>query len=200
MRLFTLRSLVPLLFAAPIGVALAQQRTDAGSTTASAIPAFALGESPLALRGVARPGAYLSAVGRRAIAMGTEDGRFELWSWPIKWLHDLELSFRIPKYTELIPGHAVAHSIIERPEGVTIDYAYEQFTVKQHVFVPLDLPAVVMLLEVDAIRPMEIVARFSADIHLAWPAGLGGQYLMAPSASWSAAGSARGSAWSRRSS
>ena len=80
MRLFTLRSLVPLLFAAPIGVALAQQRTDAGSTTAPTIPAFALGESPLALRGVARPGAYLSAVGRRAIAMGTEDGRFELWS------------------------------------------------------------------------------------------------------------------------
>ena len=178
MRLFTLRSLVPLLFAAPIGVALAQQRTDAGSTTAPTIPAFALGESPLALRGVARPGAYLSAVGRRAIAMGTEDGRFELWSWPIKWLHDLELSFRIPKYTELIPGHAVAHSIIERPEGVTIEYAYEQFTVKQHVFVPLELPAVVMLLEVDAIRPIEIVARFTADIHLAWPAGLGGQYLI----------------------
>jgi glycogen debranching enzyme len=110
--------------------------------------------------------------------MGTEDGRFELWSWPIKWLHDLELSFRIPKYTDPIPGHTIAHSMVERPEGLTIEYAYEQFTVRQHVFVPLDLPAVVILLEVDAIRPMEILARFTPDIHLAWPAGLGGQYLI----------------------
>ena len=90
----------------------------------------------------------------------------------------MRLPGRIPKYTALIQGHTVAHTMVERPEGVTIEYAYEQFTVKQHVFVPLDLPAVVMLLEVDAIRPMEIVAQFSADIHLAWPAGLGGQYLI----------------------
>ncbi|HMA24586.1 MAG TPA: GH116 family glycosyl hydrolase, partial [Gemmatimonadaceae bacterium] len=163
-----------LLCAAPLALALAQQRADAVTTIAP----FALGASPLALRGDVRPGAFISAVGRRAIAMGTEDGRLELWSWPIKWLHDFELSFRIPKYTEPIAGHSVAHSVVERPEGVTIEYDYEQFTVKQHVFVPLELPAVVMLLEVDAIRPMEIIARFAPDIHLAWPAGLGGQYLI----------------------
>ena len=162
------------ILAAPLTMVRAQQAASVPAT----VPPFALGDTRLALRGDARPGEYLSAVGRRAIAMGTEDGRFELWSWPIKWMHDLELSFRIPKYTEPIPGHTVAHSIVERPEGVTIEYAYEQFTVKQHVFVPLDIPAVVMLLEVDAIRPMEIVARFTPDIHLAWPAGLGGQYLI----------------------
>ena len=173
MKRFT-RWIQLLLVAAPLAVARAQQ----GAGGATTIPSFALGASPLALRGDVRPGAFISAVGRRAIAMGTEDGRFELWSWPVKWLHDFELSFRIPKYTEPIAGHAVAHSVVERPEGVTIEYDYEQFTVKQHVFVPLELPAIVMLLEVDAIRPMEIVARFSADIHLAWPAGLGGQYLI----------------------
>ena len=143
-----------------------------------AIPAFRFGESPLALSGPARPGAYLSAVGRRAIAMGTEDGRLELWSWPIKWLHDFELSFRVPKYTEPIAGRSVARSVIERPEGVTIEYSHEQFTVREHIFVPLDQPAVVILLEVDAIRPLEIIARFAPDIHYAWPAGLGGQYLI----------------------
>jgi len=142
------------------------------------VPAFSLGESPLALSGDVRPGVFLSAVGRRAIAMGTEDGRFEFWSWPIKWLHDMELFFQVPKYVEAIAGHTVARSVVERPEGVTIEYAYEQFTVKQHVFVPLDAPAVIMLLEVDAVRPLDIVARFSPDIHFAWPAGLGGQYLI----------------------
>ena len=109
---------------------------------ARAIPGFALGRSPLALSGPARPGAFLSAVGRRAIAMGTEDGRLELWSWPIKWLHDFELSFRVPKYTEPIAGRSVARSVIERPEGVTIEYSHEQFTVREHIFVPLDQPAV----------------------------------------------------------
>ena len=142
------------------------------------IPFFPLGESPLALRGEVRPGMYASAVGRRAIAMGTEDGRFELWSWPIKWLHDLELFFRIPKYVEPIPGHTIARTMVQRPEGLTIEYAYEQFTVRQHVFVPLDQPAVIMLLEVDAVRPLDIIARWTPDIHFAWPAGLGGQYLI----------------------
>ena len=146
--------------------------------SATTIPFFALGESPLALTGPARPGVFLSAVGRRALAMGTEDGRLELWSWPLKWLHDFELSFRVPKYTEPIAGHTVAQSVTERPEGVTIVYAYEQFTVRQHVFVPLDKPAIVMLLEVDAIRPLDIIARFTPDIHYAWPAALGGQYLI----------------------
>ena len=121
---------------------------------------------------------FMSAVGRRAIAMGTEDGPLELWSWPIKWLHDFELSFRIPKYTAAIPGRLVAHAVMQRPEGITIEYAHEQFSVRQHIFVPLDEPAVIMLLEVDAVRPLDIIATFTPDIHYAWPAGLGGQYLI----------------------
>ncbi|MFN8581688.1 MAG: hypothetical protein U0163_12020 [Gemmatimonadaceae bacterium] len=138
---------------------------------------FDRGQSPIALEGDARPGAYLAAVGRRSIAMGTEDGRLELWSWPIKWLHDFQLSFRVPKYTAAIPGRDVARHVVVRPEGFTIEYAYETFTVRQHVFTPIDKPATIMLLEVDAIRPMEIIASFTPDIHLAWPASLGGQYV-----------------------
>ncbi len=161
------RSLAILAFAAAIPAA----------APAQAIAPFDLGTSPIALRGDARAGQYLSAVGRRAIAMGTEDGAFELWSWPYKWMHDFRLSFRVPKYTQPIPGREVARHVTVRPEGVTITYAYETFTVKQTVFVPLELPAVVMLLEVDAIRPMEIIASFTPDVHLAWPAALGGQYI-----------------------
>ena len=173
----------PFLHAAALAAAIsvpatAQSPRASADSAATTIPWFSLGESPLALRGASRQGVFLSAVGRRAIAMGTEEGRLELWTWPIKWLHDFELSFRVPKYTEPIAGHTIATSVMERPEGVTITYAYEQFTVKQHIFVPLDKPAVVMLLEVDAIRPLDIIAHFTPDIHFAWPAGLGGQYLV----------------------
>lgn len=150
----------------------------ASDSTGATVPYFPLGESPLALAGDARPNVYVASAGRRAIAMGTEGGRFELWSWPIKWLHDLELFFRVPKYVEPIPGHTIARSMVHRPEGVTIEYASEQFTVRQHVFTPLDLPAMIMLLEVDAVRPVDIIARWLPDIHYAWPAGLGGQYMI----------------------
>ncbi len=146
---------------------------------------FDLGRSPIELRGPARPGVYVASVGRRSIAMGHENGHFELWSWPYKWLHDFQLSFRVPKYTAPIGGDEVARYVTVRPEGVTIEYAYETFTVKQHVFAVLDEPATIMLLEVDAVRPMEIVATFSPDIHLAWPAALGGQYI-----AWNAAAKA----------
>src|SRR5690242_6037560 len=160
------RIALPLLLITVIAGSHATAQQAHRDSTRGAIPYFPLGDSPLSITGDARQGMFVSAVGRRAIAMGTEDGRLELWSWPVKWLHDLELSFQIPKYVEPIPGHTIAQSVVERPEGVTIEYTYEEFTVKQHVFVPLDLPAVVMLLEVDAIRPMEILARFTADVHL----------------------------------
>ena len=156
---------------------LALAAAHAATASAQTIAPFDLGRSPIALSGDARAGQYVSAVGRRAIAMGTEDGAFELWSWPYKWMHDFRLSFRVPKYAQSIPGRDVARSVLVRPEGVTITYAYETFTVRQTVFASIDLPAVMMLLEVDAIRPMEIIASFIPDLHLAWPASLGGQYV-----------------------
>lgn len=166
-------ALLPLL--APRFVAAQTTRPD---SVRSSVPYFPLGHSSLSLTGTARPGAFISAVGRRAIAMGTEDGRLELWSWPIKWLHDFELSFRVPKYVEPIQGHAIARSVTERPEGVTIEYAYDQFTVRQHIFVPLDEPAVIMLLEVDAVRPVDVIVQFVPDVHFAWPGSIGGQYIV----------------------
>ena len=164
---------------APPPVQRAVFDTDsAGSGHAGTVPYFPLGSSALAITGPVRAGAFVSSAGRRALAMGTEDGRFEFWSWPIKWLHDFELHFRVPKYTEPIPGHSIAQRVTVRPEGVSITYAYEQFTVQQHVFAALDAPAIIMLLEVDAVRPLDIIARFRPDVHYAWPAGLGGQYLV----------------------
>jgi len=158
-------------------LALALAVAVPAAAPAQTIAPFPLGSATVPLTGDARPGQFVSAVGRRAIAMGTEDGAFELWSWPYKWLHDMRLSFRVPKYTLPIAGKDVARHVTVRPEGVTITYAYETFTVKQTIFAVLDQPAVIMLLEVDAIRPMEIIASFTPDIHLAWPASLGGQYI-----------------------
>ncbi|HXE58744.1 MAG TPA: hypothetical protein VNK43_12145 [Gemmatimonadales bacterium] len=134
--------------------------------------------SPVDLTGPARPGAYVAAVGRRSIAMGTEQGGFEVWTWPIKLLHDFELRFQIPLYAEPIAGRDVARRVEVSPAGVTITYAHSAFTVRQRIFAPLEEPAVVSVLEVDAIRPIEIIAEFQSDLQYAWPASFGGQYVV----------------------
>ncbi len=132
---------------------------------------------PYALRGPARPGGYLGVEGRKAAAFGTEDGTFEIWGWPLRILHGFELSFQTPMYADPIRGRDVARSVEVTPGGATITYVHPAFTVRQRIFAPVNEPAVAMVLEVEAIRPMEIIATFHSDLQLAWPGGIGGQYI-----------------------
>ncbi len=127
--------------------------------------------------GPARADGYVSAIGRRAIAMGTERGGFEIWTWPLKLVHGFELRFQTPLYSEPLAGRHLARTVEVTPTGPVITYTHPAFTVRQRVFAALDLPAVVMLLDVDAVRPIEILAEFVSDLELAWPGAVGGQYV-----------------------
>jgi glycogen debranching enzyme len=153
---------------------LAQAPGDA----ARAAVALEWPRTELDLVGPARPGGFLSAVGRRAAAFGTETGSFEVWAWPLKLLYGFELAFKTPLYDQPIPGREVARQVRIAPGGVTIEYTHPAFTVRQRVFAPLHEPAVVSVLEVDAVRPIEIIARFRPALQYAWPAALGGQYVL----------------------
>lgn len=133
---------------------------------------------PLALRGTARPGAWLGVEGRRAAALGTETGDFEVWAWPLKLLHGLSLSFQTPLYAEPIRAADIARRVEVTPAGATITYTHSAFTVREHVFVPTNEPVVAIVLEVEAVRPLEIIASFHSDLQLAWPGGIGGQYVV----------------------
>lgn len=129
------------------------------------------------LTGPARSWGYLSAIGRRSALIGTETGSFEAWAWPVKLLHGFELAFKTPLFDQPIAGRDVARTITVSPAGATIVYTHSAFTVTERLFAPLDRPAIVVMLEVDAVRPIEIIARFRADLQLAWPGGFGGQYV-----------------------
>jgi hypothetical protein len=133
---------------------------------------------PLALRGPARPGAFLGIEGRQAAAIGTEQGELEVWAWPLKLLHGLSLAFQTPLYAAPIRAADVARTVEVTPAGATITYSHAAFTVRERIFAPTDEPAVAIVLEVEAVRPMEIVASFNSDLQLAWPGGLGGQYIL----------------------
>ena len=132
---------------------------------------------PLAWEGPARPSGYLSAIGRKAAAFGTETGDFEVWTWPLRVLTGFELSFQTPIDAEALRGRDIARSVEVTPGGATITYVHSAFTVRQHIIAPLNEPAIAMVLEVEAIRPMEITASFRSDLQFAWPGGMGGQYI-----------------------
>ena len=161
--------------------ALAAHGRAADPPAMPVVPRFAVPASPIGLRGDVRPRQYVGVVGPRSAWLGVEAGEAELWVHPLKLASGFHLDFRVPEYAEPIRGADVARTIEVRPEATTITYSHATFTVRQHVLAPLDEPGLLVLLEVDAYRPLEIVASFRAVLQYAWPGGLGGQYAF-----WSA--------------
>jgi glycogen debranching enzyme len=140
------------------------------------IPRFDRGVNPIALTGPARPPRYLEASGRRAAFLGREDGSFEAWAYPLKILHDFNLSFGVSAYADPIPGASLASTVEVRPESSTVRYAHASFTVDATWLVPLDEPGGLVLLDVHTSEPLTIVVKFRIDLKPMWPAALGGQY------------------------
>ncbi len=149
----------------------------ASRTSADTVPRSPLPVTELELRGPARAGEYLGVVAPRAAWLGRETGEAEVWVHPLKVVRELRLAFRVPEYRDPIPGASVARTVRVRPEGATVEYAHASFSVRQHVLVPRDEPGVLVLLEVDAARPLEVIVEFQPVLQLAWPGGFGGQYL-----------------------
>jgi glycogen debranching enzyme len=162
--------LVPTLVAAQI-------RSDSIAVAARAPISLPWRRFDVTLSGPVRGSGYVSAIGRRAALLGSDAGTFEAWTWPLKLLHDFSLAFKTPLYDQPIPGKDIARRVEISPAGATIVYTHAAFTVTERLFAPLDQPAIVAVLEVDAVRPIEIIARFRPDLQFAWPAGLGGQYV-----------------------
>jgi glycogen debranching enzyme len=141
------------------------------------VPKFAIESSPIGLRYDVRPQQYVGVLGRRAAWLGKETGEAELWVHPLKLASDFQLSFRIPDYMEPIRGSDVARTVEIRPELTTITYTHATFTVREHILAPTDEPGLLVLLDVETFRPLEIVASFRMVFQYAWPAAFGGQYV-----------------------
>jgi len=145
---------------------------------APAIARFPIAASPIEVTGDVRPHQYVGVEGRKAAWLGTETGEAELWVHPIKLAQDFQLDFRIPDYTDPVRGADVARTVTVRPEITTITYSHATFTVREHILVPMDVPGILVLLEVESFRPLEIIASFRTVFQYAWPAAFGGQYTV----------------------
>lgn len=143
------------------------------------VPAFAFEPCALRLTNAARPGSSFDKVGRRFAVLGSGDGSFEAWAWPLKLFRDFRFSFLLGSSTTPVEGRDVARFLDATPARTTVTFVHQAFTVRAHCVAAIDEPGAIVLLEVDASEPLSIVAGFLPALQPMWPAGLGGQY-----ASW----------------
>lgn len=160
---------------APEGAAaLARAGLRAPRPASTGAATAALPTTGLVAAGEIRPRAQIDTPGRHSTWIGTESGTFEAWVWPLKIVRDLRVDFRFRDRE--IAGADIARRVEVRPEWSAITYAHEAFTVTQVIASPIDRPANLMLLRVDASVPITLRVAFHPDLHPMWPAGLGGQY------------------------
>ena len=134
--------------------------------SASALPEISRSE---------RHDAFVSAVGRRAALLGTDDGKFEAWVYPLKILRDLHLKFHIDG--QILPAETLARTVIARPESSTIVYSDGPFQVRETLFVPIHQPGAIIIFDIQTERPLEIEVDFKPDFKLEWPTELGASDL-----------------------
>jgi hypothetical protein len=123
----------------------------------------------------ARPWEFLDAVGKHAGLIGNESGRFEAWVYPLKILRDFEVTFVLSN--RRIPASSLVRRLVMRPEGPTLTFASDSFTVKETWLVPPEDDGAIIRFEINTWEPLEIEASFTRDFQLMWPAGLGGTYM-----------------------
>jgi len=140
------------------------------------VPKFEIEATPMGLKGDVRPRQYVGVIGRASAWLGQETGEAELWVHPLKLASDFQLDFSIPDYMEPVRGSDVARTVEVRPEITTITYSHATFTVRQHILAPVSEPGLIILLDVETFRPLDIIVSFRTVFQYAWPGSFGGQY------------------------
>jgi glycogen debranching enzyme len=134
------------------------------------IPKFQIRSGGLELQRATHPGAFFDVVGRRAAIFGYENREAEAWVYPLEIVDGLSLSFRLEGYPLDLDGRTILSSITVRPEATTFVYAHAAFTVREIMFVPVDEPGIVILLDVESVLPISITVSFRPRLRLMWPA------------------------------
>ncbi|MCC7013469.1 MAG: hypothetical protein IT454_12975 [Planctomycetes bacterium] len=118
---------------------------------------------------------FLEVTGRRSALLGNELGVFEAWIWPLKVASELELSVR----TDVLHrGRDLARSVAFQPDCTEICYEGPDFRVRQVLFAALDRRALVLEIEVETERALELEIGFVPEFKPMWPAGLGGRIAL----------------------
>ncbi len=139
-----------------------------------AVPAFSTAPGPmLHISREVDPARPFSVLGPHGAVLGAEDGGYEAWIFPWKIFSDLRITANMQDYPVPIEVNQHAADIDVTPAATTITYAHANFTVRQIMLAPKDPPegaGVLILYEVEAIRPMTLTFSFTPVMQRMWPA------------------------------
>ena len=114
-----------------------------------------------------------TVVGPRGALLGQQDGRFEAWVFPWKIFSDMRISARMQDYPIPIDVNSHAAEIEVHPDHTTIVYSHANFTIRQTMLAPKNGPGdqgVLVLYQIEAIRPMTLTFSFDPIMQRMWPA------------------------------
>jgi glycogen debranching enzyme len=164
---------------------LAALPTIASVRTHAQTPAFPLTEKGLVISRPTQPPQPFTVAGQSGILVGTQDGQFESWINPIKFISHLTIEANLKDYTVPIPVNPQSANIEVRPDHTTITYSHPGFTIRQIMFsldqearVPpapnlgpgnLPMTGPVVLFQIDSIRPLDLTFRFTPEMRWMWP-------------------------------
>ena len=151
--------------------------------TLTPLAAFPLRMDGPVLTQPVQTGEPFTVAGPRGVLVGQQQGEFEAWILPVKLLSHMTIEANVEGYPVPIDLNAMAREIEVRPDRTTITYAHIALTVRQTMFAADAMDAgtgAVVLFTVDALHPVELTFRFTAELRKMWPALSSGQ----PAAEW----------------
>jgi hypothetical protein len=162
-----MRKLAALLWLITVFAAVAQQ-----PPVLQPIHRFPLRRSALAITRPVETAQPFTVAGERGAIFGEQSGTFEAWLHPLKILSGFRIAAELADYPVPIDVTAQAALIDVTPAMTTITYSHAAFTVKQRMLAPRgDMAAgVIVLFEIDSIRPIRLTFRFKPEMLRMWPA------------------------------
>jgi glycogen debranching enzyme len=150
----------------------AQQLSAQQPAVLHPVPVFPMrSDGPVLLRAV-QTGEPFTVAGPQGIAVGQQQGPFEAWILPIKLLSHLTIQADVEGYPVPLDLNSMAREIEVRPDRTTITYSHIAVTVRQIMFAPDRSPegtGVVVLFQVDAVKPVTLTLRFMPEMRAMWP-------------------------------
>lgn len=152
---------------------------------------FALRKDGPVIRQAVQDTEPFTVAGERGVLVGQQNGELEAWILPAKLLSHLTVEARVEGYPVPIELNKMAREIEIRPDRTTITYSHIALVVRQIMFAPDDAPegtGAVVMFSVDALHPVDLTFRFTAELREMWPELSSG----ATSVEWVASNSGEG--------
>ena len=150
-------------------------------STLAPLARFPVRHDPLTITNHVEGSKPFTVAGPGGGIFGEQNGRFEAWLFPVKVLSHFAITAELQDYPVPIDLAPQAATIEVAPAMTTITYSHAAFTVRQRMFAPREgAPGVVVVFEIESVRPLTLTFRFEPEMQRMWPAANSGR----PGAEW----------------